>query len=161
MRAEMNDQSENLMSKCGTMNEIRKIAEENPNLKEDLITSLQVPIHLIRDVFSRQALKDDSVTHKDRTAEHIKRKEYMQEFLEHCCKSRHYFFSIKKCGKSTCTICHPIRCSTEDFEQLHHLPDPVPGEDLHYISFEKLYGTPTTEDHRPSFRDAKAKKKKI
>uniref|UniRef100_U9THL9 Uncharacterized protein n=2 Tax=Rhizophagus irregularis TaxID=588596 RepID=U9THL9_RHIID len=97
MRAEMNDQSENLMSKCGTMNEIRKIAEENPNLKEDLITSLQVPIHLIRDVFSRQALKgepfktfpaaseteierfwetiqivDDSVTHEDRTAEHIK-----------------------------------------------------------------------------------------
>ncbi|EXX53582.1 hypothetical protein RirG_242550 [Rhizophagus irregularis DAOM 197198w] len=184
MRAEMNDQSENLMSKCGTMNEIRKIAEENPNLKEDLITSLQVPIHLIRDVFSRQALKgepfktfpaaseteierfweiiqivDDSVTHEDCTAEHIKRKEYMQEFLEHCCKSRHYFFSIKKCGESTCTICRPIRCSTEDFEQLHHLPDPVPGEDLHYISFEKLYGTPTTEDHRPSFKDAKAKKK--
>lgn len=83
----------------------------------------------------------------------------MQEFLEHCCKSRHYFFSIKKCGESTCTICRPIRCPTEVFEQLHHLPDPVPGEDLHYISFEKLYGTPTTEDHRPSFKDAKAKKK--
>ncbi|UZO22623.1 uncharacterized protein OCT59_014981 [Rhizophagus irregularis] len=83
----------------------------------------------------------------------------MQEFLEHCYKSRHYFFSIKKCGESTCTICSPIRCSTEDFEQLHHFSDPVPGEDSHYISFEKLYGTPTTEDHRPSFRDAKAKKK--
>ncbi|GBC32615.2 hypothetical protein GLOIN_2v1880501 [Rhizophagus irregularis DAOM 181602=DAOM 197198] len=170
MRAEMNDQSENLMSKCGTMNEIRKIAEENPNLKEDLITSLQVPIHLIRDVFSHQALKGEpfktfpaaSETEIERfwkTIQIVDDSEYMQEFLEHCCKSRHYFFSIKKCGESTCTICRPIRCSTEDFEQLHHLPDPVPGEDLHYISFEKLYGTPTTEDHRPSFRDAKAKKK--
>ena len=55
----------------------------------------------------------------------------MQEFLEHCCKGRHYFFSIKKCGESTCTICRPLRCSPEDFEQLHYLPDPVPGEDMH------------------------------
>ncbi len=83
----------------------------------------------------------------------------MQEFLEHCCKSRHYFFSIKKCGEPTCTICRPLRCSPEDFEQLHHLPDPVPGEDLHYKSFEELYGTQTMEDHRPSLKDAKAKKK--
>src|SRR6266496_785755 len=83
----------------------------------------------------------------------------MQEFLEHCCKSRHYFFSIKKCGEPTCTICRPLRCSPKDFEQLHHLLDPVPGEDLHYKSFEELYSTQTMEDHRPSLKDAKAKKK--
>src|SRR6266542_4315150 len=83
----------------------------------------------------------------------------MQEFLEHCCKSRHYFFSIKKCGEPTCTICRPLRCSPEDFEQLHHLLDPVPGEDLHYKSFEELYSTQTMEDHRSSLKDAKAKKK--
>ena len=93
----MNDQSEKLMSKGGTMNEIRKIAEENPNLKGDLIASLQAPINLVRDVFNRQSLKgepfetftaaseteierfwetiqlvDDGVTYEDRTAEHIK-----------------------------------------------------------------------------------------
>lgn len=81
------------------MNEIRKIAEENPNLKGDLIASLQAPIRLIRDVFNRQSLKDeqfetftaaseteierfwetiqlvdDSVTREDRTTEHIKRR---------------------------------------------------------------------------------------
>src|SRR3954453_10939164 len=84
----------------------------------------------------------------------------MQEFLEHCSKSRHYFFSIKKCGEPTCTICRPLRCSPEDFEQLHHLPDPVPGEDLHYKSFKELYETQTTEDHRPSFKNAKTKMKK-
>jgi hypothetical protein len=59
MRAEMGDQSENLMNKCGTINEIRKIAEKNPNLKEDLIASFQIPIHLICDVFSQQSFKDE------------------------------------------------------------------------------------------------------
>ena len=47
----------------------------------------------------------------------------------------------------------------EDFEQLHRLPDPVPGEDMHYKSFEDLYGTQTTEDHRPSLKNAKSKGK--
>ena len=40
MRTKMNDESEKLISKGGTMNEIRKIAEENLSLKEDLIASL-------------------------------------------------------------------------------------------------------------------------
>ncbi len=53
MRTKMNDQSEKLMSKCGTMNEIRKIAEKNFTLKEDLIISFQAPIDLLRDVFNR------------------------------------------------------------------------------------------------------------
>ena len=87
-------------------------------------------------------------------------KQNLQEFLEHCYTTRHYFFSIKKCGESTCTICRPPCCSPEDFEQLHRLPDSIPDEDLHYKSFEELYGTQTTEDHRPSFKNAKTKTKK-
>jgi hypothetical protein len=99
MRTEMNDDSERLMSKCGTMNKIRKTAEENPTLKVDLNASLQAPINLIRSVFDRQFLKDepfktftaasetemerlwktmqlvdDSVTNEDRTAEHIRQR---------------------------------------------------------------------------------------
>ena len=95
----MNDESEKLISKGGTMNEIRKIAEENLSLKKDLIASLQAPIRLISNVFNRQSLKDepfktftaaseteierfwetiqlmdDSVTYEDRTAEQIKRR---------------------------------------------------------------------------------------
>src|SRR6266540_2991701 len=77
--------------------------------------------------------------------------------MEYCCMSRHYFFSIKKCDESACTICHPPRCLPEDFEQLHRLSDLVPGEDLHYKSFEELYGKQTTEDHRPSLKNAKIK----
>ena len=99
MRAEMNEESEKLLSKGGTMNDIRQIAKENPTLEKDLITSLQAPINLLNDVFNRQSLKeepfetftaasnteierfwetiqllDDSVTLEDHTAEHIKRR---------------------------------------------------------------------------------------
>ncbi|CAB4419470.1 unnamed protein product [Rhizophagus irregularis] len=55
----MNDESEKLISKCGTMNEIRKIAMENPTLGEDFIDSLQSPICLVNDVFNRQSLKSE------------------------------------------------------------------------------------------------------
>ena len=86
-------------------------------------------------------------------------KPLLQEFFEHCCTTRHYSFTIKKCGESSCTICRPPRYSPEDFEQLHRLPDPVPGEDMHYKSFEELYGKQTTEDHRPSLKNTKTKMK--
>src|SRR5688500_20306763 len=55
----MNDDSERLMSKCGTINEIHKTAEENPTLKVDLNASLQAPINLIHSMFDRQFLKDE------------------------------------------------------------------------------------------------------
>ncbi|CAG8853289.1 40035_t:CDS:1, partial [Gigaspora margarita] len=41
------------------------------------------------------------------------------------------------------------------FELLKQLPDPIPGNDLHYKSFEELYGTTTTEEHRPSLKNSK------
>ncbi len=53
MWAKMNDESEKLIGKVGIMNEIRKITKEYPNLKKDLIESLQALIHLINDVFNR------------------------------------------------------------------------------------------------------------
>ena len=59
MRTEMNEESDKLMSKCGTMNEICKIAQENSTLKGDLIASLQDPINLICNIFSHQLLKDE------------------------------------------------------------------------------------------------------
>jgi hypothetical protein len=42
---------------------------------------------------------------------------------------------------------------------LHRLPDPEPGEDMHYKSFEVLYGKETTENHRPSLKNTKMKMK--
>ena len=59
MQAKMNDESEKLIGKVSTMNEIRKITKEHPNLKKDLIESLQALIHLINDVFNCQFLKNE------------------------------------------------------------------------------------------------------
>ncbi|CAG8825677.1 26926_t:CDS:2, partial [Gigaspora margarita] len=42
-----------------------------------------------------------------------------------------------------------------EFEQLHCIPDPVPGDDLHYKSFKQLYSTTMTEEYRPLLKDAK------
>ncbi|GBB92620.1 hypothetical protein RclHR1_20330001 [Rhizophagus clarus] len=184
MRTEMNNESEKLMSKCGTMNKICKIAEKNPNLNIDLVASLQTPINLVRSMFDCQFLKDepfrifnaasktemkrfwetielvdDSITNEDCTAEHIKQRPLLQKFFEHYCTARHYSFTIKKCSKPACTICHPPRCSPEDFEQLHLLPDSEPGENMYYKSFEELYSKETTENHRPSLKNTKSKKK--
>ncbi|CAG8848573.1 37222_t:CDS:2, partial [Gigaspora margarita] len=61
--------------------------------------------------------------------------------------------------ESSCTICRSPRSSLEDFEQLHCLPDPIPGDDLHYKSFEEVYGIRTTENHRLSFAKSSAKTK--
>ncbi|CAG8857199.1 15053_t:CDS:1, partial [Gigaspora margarita] len=60
-----------------------------------------------------------------------------------------------KCGNESCMICLLLRCTRKEFEQLHCIPDPVPGNDLHYKSFEQLYGTTTTEEYRPLLKDAK------
>ena len=45
--------------------------------------------------------------------------------------------------------CKAPRLPMEVFSDVHHLPDPVPVGD-HYQPFSEVYGTATTEKHRPS-----------
>ena len=54
---------------------------------------------------------------------------------------------------SLCTICKPVRLPKEVSDSLHILPDPVPGEDGHFKSFENLLGTKNDERHRPSLQE--------
>ena len=70
--------------------------------------------------------------------------------MEHCCQQRHYSFCIKKCGDSACGVCKPPRLPPDTFSKIHFVPDPVPQAYGHYKSFEDVYGTVTTEEHRPS-----------
>lgn len=70
--------------------------------------------------------------------------------MAHCCKSRHYYFGILKCGSLNCNICKVPRLPQEVFSTLHHLPDPILGEEAHFVPFESVYGTDTTEKDRPS-----------
>ncbi|CAG8633361.1 11116_t:CDS:2 [Ambispora leptoticha] len=153
MRTKMNDQSEKLISKVGTMNDIRKTAKENNGFKEDLIESLKTPISMIRDMFSRQSLKNEPFETFNAASE-IEMEKLWETILLLDDNVPYENFTAadinQKCGESSCTICRPPRCSQEEFEQLHCLPDPIPGDDLHYKSFEEIYGTRTTENHRPS-----------
>lgn len=72
------------------------------------------------------------------------------KFLSHCCHQRHYFFEIKKCSESTRPICTPVYTPAEELVKIKMFPDPVPNDTGHYKSFSEVYGTATTEDHRPS-----------
>ena len=71
--------------------------------------------------------------------------------MDHCCHNRKYVFSVKKCGKTECTICFSPRLPPEIFKQLSYLPDPVADGD-HYRSFNEVYGTLTIEKDRPSLK---------
>ena len=60
-----------------------------------------------------------------------------------------------------CNICKPIRSDELDFSQVHSLPDPVPIADkTNYKQFLDVYGTITTEQHRPSLINQQQKKKR-
>ena len=60
-----------------------------------------------------------------------------------------------------CNICKPIRSDDLDFSQVHSLPDPIPIADkTKYKQFSDVYGTITTEHHRPSLSNQQQKKKR-
>jgi hypothetical protein len=70
---EMSDDLENLMKKCNSIEEIRTCSTNEPQLKNELINSLQTPINLMEDIFERLLLKDEPfLTYKSATEEEIK-----------------------------------------------------------------------------------------
>ena len=91
----------------------------------------------------------------------MKNYEGIQKFFDHCCQVRHYSFCIKKCGQNDCDICKPIRLPREVFDQISFLPDPVPQDDGHYKKFKDVFGTETTEDHRPSLQKRHYREKSV
>jgi len=73
MRDKMSDDLENLMKKCNSMEEIRTHSNNEPQLKNELINSLQTPINLMEGIFERLLLKDEPfLTYKSATEEEIK-----------------------------------------------------------------------------------------
>lgn len=187
MRTKVSDDVEASLARCNNLSQLRSEAEKNPEVKVAIIDSIEPVKVLLSTVFQRLSLHDKkfkmftaandeklrelwSELHTiDPTLEYGKvyRQASLKElaglatFLQHCCCSRHYCFSIKKCGDPVCTICKPVRMPKESFEKLHHLPDPVPGEDGHYTSFTELYGKFTSEEHRPSKQGRKGKQKTL
>ena len=181
-RAEMGQEFERMASKAGSMKDLRRLAEKDPCFKDAAVDSMaSVKIRLTQ-VLQRLQLKgklfqmftsasaaeleqfcsallvfDDSLTVSIKKAQ-VGQYPRLQAFLQHCCRQRHYFFDILKCGKPDCDICKPVRLPTEVFQQLHHLPDPTPGPDGHFVNFDQMLGQQTVEDHRPSLKAKKSKK---
>ncbi|CAG8811491.1 38971_t:CDS:10, partial [Gigaspora margarita] len=58
-------------------------------------------------------------------------------------------FEIKKYNNFSCLYCKPIHLPSQEFDDLSLLPDPIPSKD-HYTNFQQVYGTKTTEEHRPT-----------
>ena len=161
------------LAKC-----VREAVAKTPGLDDALKDSIEPMRSLLYSLFFRLNLKDKPfasyhpaskhqiegffdiltdvdplVTRLDRSKDCLKNRPGLKEFFEHCCFERKYVFGIKKCGKTDCHICKPPRLPVDIFKELHHLPDPTPDDPLHYKSFGDLYGTLTTEKHRPSVKN--------
>jgi hypothetical protein len=90
---------------------------------------------------------DPTLSSFDLTKKDLKTYPKLQEFLSTHCKSTHCLFSVKECGSDDCEFCTPPRLSPELFNEVHHLPDPMPNGD-HYHPFSAVYGTDTSEEQK-------------
>ena len=187
MHGKMTDEHEASISHCNNMSQLRQAAEKKPDVTQAILDSIEPVKILLADILERlevhgkkfqvfpaahgQDLEElwsvlESVDSALKYGEkyqkaHLKDHPALVDFMSHCCQSQHYSFSIKKCGQSSCTSCKPIRMPSELFDQLHHLPDPIPCPDGHYKPFSEVYGTPTTEEFRPSLQLKKFKQKTL
>ena len=183
MRSRMSDAAEVAIKNCNTTALVRKAAEP---FQEEIRKSLEPTVTLLNDVVHRLELKGkkfrtfDSLSAEeiqefwdvlnvvepllsttDKRKKDITDKSNLQSFYNHCCRTRTYFFSIKKCGKDDCTICKPLRMSKERFKEVKHLPDPLIENDQHYFKFEDAYMKDTTEKDRPSLQTQSTRKKSL
>ena len=114
---------------CQQFNQLREAVSSN----KEVVSSLKPPIDLLKSIFTHLELKgqafdlyeaatddeihefcsvllliDSTLTTSTSTKKLLKTKTAMCEFIEHCCKVRHYSFQIKKCGQASCAICKPV-----------------------------------------------------
>ena len=160
------------MKDCNTMKDLWKAAKKHPELREEALDSVAPVKALLTGVFQRFQLKDKSVQVSPAATEEqlasiwesilcidsscsepncLRRKSDLnqarkvKEFLSYCTRECHSFFELKKCGEEQCTICKPVQLSKEVFEQIKPFPDPVPGEEDHYVTFNDVYCSQTSE----------------
>ena len=182
MRSKLSDDFELKIKNCHSLKELRTTCISS---QKDVSESLQPAINLLKSIIHRLQLKgekfdtydaadeneiesfweileqvDETLTSSDTTKKAIKNKKNFLHFIDHCCQVSHYSFQVKKCGKPDCTTCKPVRMDPVVFDSLHFLPNPVPGLDDHYKSFEEVYGQSDalSDKHRPSLQQKKKKK---
>ncbi|GES82304.1 hypothetical protein GLOIN_2v1489433 [Rhizophagus clarus] len=134
------------MKRCNSMDNIREKSQNEPHLKEELIKSLQPTIDLMEGIFERLTLKEESFkTFKAASDEDICE---LWELLLEIDETLELDDRTKKSIKNK-----PLKSDEVDFSQVHSLPDPIPTIDkTSYKEFSEIYGTITTEQHRPSLK---------
>lgn len=186
-RKEMPHEMEAAAARCNNLKALRLVAQQKPDFVSSVVDSIEPVKILLTDIARRLELKkkkvevfvaattdeldalwaallaidmefnlrhSEKVTANDLTSQ-------LNSFFTHCCRQRHYFFDIIKCGDPRCQVCKPPRLPLDWFSKLGHLPDPVPGDDGHYKRFEVVFKTATTEEHRPSRSRKKTKGKTL
>ncbi|POG58110.1 hypothetical protein GLOIN_2v1848933 [Rhizophagus irregularis DAOM 181602=DAOM 197198] len=101
---------------------------------------------------------DPTLTIKETTQAQIRHHSALIKFMDAHCRTRAYSFQIKKCNNITCSYCKPIHLPSSVFNNLNFLPDPIPSRDNtdHYMPFQNVYGTETTEEYRPTYMQSQA-----
>ena len=131
----------NLKKAVKSAKNIKDIRKSCSGFKSDVSKSVKSPKDLIASIITRLELKGrkfevfesaskaeidsffdvllkvDSLITKD----HTTRKAFesltsLKSFISHCCLFRKYAITIKKCGKSDCSICLPVRMSSDIFK---------------------------------------------
>ena len=169
MRERGDDEFEAEAGKCSSLATLRDAAKRQPEFKlapldsiahvKSLLVMLLGCLELKGKKFSTFPLASeqdidsmwemvreiDSTIDKNEplTKKTLASKQELTAYFRHCCTIRHYSFQIKKCGTESCALCGPVRLQKEVFDQLHFLPDPMPGDDGHNKPFKDLLGTKT------------------
>ena len=135
MRKQVEERLESTISKCNNMKQLRTAAQKKPELIDSVLDSMSPVKIVITDVIRRLSLKgkhfevysaasmqaieemwdslhsvDTSLKFGDKFQKgSLSSHPSLKDFLDHCCRQRHYSFSIKKCGDTTSNICKPPR----------------------------------------------------
>ena len=161
MRKAGSELFEKEMTQCDNMKALRRMAEKRKEFKDDLLDSVESVKVLLTQMFQRLQLKEknisclasatdteiaeiweskfvDSECGDDpqalKTKSAISDKPLLQQFFSHCCRERHYYFEVKKCGSADCSICKPVRLNAEVFQEIKNFPDSIPAADNnHYL----------------------------
>ena len=183
-----NERFESEVKDCNNMNQLRMKAQKHSTFREEALDSVAPVKAVLTEVLERLKLKEKNIHVSSAASEgelmavwkslmaidsncseysslrkksDLKHAPAFHKFLSHCTRERHYFFEVKKCGQETCTICKPLRLSKDIFEQIKPFPDPLPGSDGHYLSFSNIYGSQTSEQHRPTLKKRSCKQKTL
>ena len=182
-----NEDIEEAVGKCNNMSEIRKLAENNPEVRPACLDAVEPVKLLLTRITQRLQLKDKkfsvgtpaapsdlddvwkclsfidsdfSLQHSDKVSDKLLTP-LIREFMSHCCRERHYFFEVRKCGESLCTMCLQLQLPDDVYARVSDFPDPVMKDDGHCRSFTEVFGSATSEEHRPSLQKRAQKEKTL